>query len=278
MGVLFNKVDRSDLRVGDHVYSWRSGYTYAHHGIFVGDNDVIHFTRGLDQELGAGASLITSLASSSMPKQSLSCPRFPDSCVFQNGNNGVIRSCLDCFLEGGHVYRFEYGVSKAVLFAQARGGTCTLAQSDPPKTVVHRAEYLLQNGFGNYDIISKNCEDFAIYCKTGFIVKSNDSGSGQIAAMRAARFSFTSYRYTVMLADTVLLAAGPVGVAFMVVGVYSLKRYQADIGVRVDKAQVPVEYLAEYLESLIRNKPSESSKSQAKAEAEAPLTAQKTLN
>jgi hypothetical protein len=154
-----------------HILCFLESYT----GIFVGDNDVVHFTRGSGQELGAGASLINSFASSSIPKQHLSCPRSPDSCVFQNGNSGVIQSCLDCFLEGGPVYRFEYGVSKAVFLAQVRGGTCTLAQSDPPDIVIHRAMYLHQNGFGNYDLFSNNCEDFAIYCKTGYIVKRNAS-------------------------------------------------------------------------------------------------------
>jgi hypothetical protein len=115
----------------------------------------------------------------------------------------------------------------------------------------HHAKYLHQNGFGNYDIISNNCEDFAIYIKTRFIIKSNDSGSGQITTMGAAHFCFASYKYTTMLVDTFLLDFGPVGVAFMVVGVYSLRRYQIDIGVRVDKAKVPVEDLDEYLDSLI---------------------------
>lgn len=207
-------MERSDLRAGDHVYSWRAGYTYAHHGIYVGDNHVVHFTRGSDQEPGVGASLINSFVSSSIPKQHLSCTNPTGNCGFQNGNNGVIRSCLDCFVEGGDVHRFEYGVSVAVFFAQARGGTCTFAQSDPPETVIHRAEYLLQNGFANYDVISMNCEDFAIYCKTGFIVESHDSGSGQVAVLRAllraARYCLTSkYVYRVIfVADPVVVAFG----------------------------------------------------------------------
>ncbi|GAB2215784.1 hypothetical protein Droror1_Dr00020184, partial [Drosera rotundifolia] len=50
----------------------------------------------------------------------------------------------------------------------SKGGTCTIAQSDPSEMVIHRAMYLLQNGFVNYDVFENNCEDFAIYCKTEF--------------------------------------------------------------------------------------------------------------
>lgn len=32
MGVLSNKIDRDQLKPGDHIYSWRHAYIYAHHG------------------------------------------------------------------------------------------------------------------------------------------------------------------------------------------------------------------------------------------------------
>lgn len=32
MGVLSNKIEREQLKPGDHIYSWRSAYIYAHHG------------------------------------------------------------------------------------------------------------------------------------------------------------------------------------------------------------------------------------------------------
>jgi len=207
---------------------------------------VVHFTRGSGQELEAGASLINSFASSSIPKQHLSCPRYPDSCVIENGNSGVIQSCLDCFLDGGPVYRFEYGVSKTVFLAQVRGGTCTLQDSDPPDIVIYRAMYLHQNGFGNYNLFSNNCEDFAIYCKTGYIVERNTSGkSGQVAAWDGVRSaSRLAYDHRDMLSNSLCLA--------VMVGTYCLKRYTADIGVRVDKTKVPVEELAVHLDSSTR--------------------------
>jgi len=32
VGVLSNRVDRDDLKAGDHIYTWRAAYIYAHHG------------------------------------------------------------------------------------------------------------------------------------------------------------------------------------------------------------------------------------------------------
>lgn len=35
MGVFFNKIDKEQLKPGDHIYSWRQAYLYAHHGLTV---------------------------------------------------------------------------------------------------------------------------------------------------------------------------------------------------------------------------------------------------
>eukprot|EP01018_Ginkgo_biloba_P038078 Gb_07412 [translate_table: standard] len=144
MGLFPNKIDREDLKARDYIYSWRSTYIDAHHGIYVGGNKVVHFTQGSGQEVGTGT-FVDAFISSSMPPQN--CPRCPD-CGFQRENSGLVLSCLDCFLVEGPLYRFEYGASPVVFLAKAHGGTCTLANSSPP-TVIHRAMYLLQNGFGN---------------------------------------------------------------------------------------------------------------------------------
>jgi hypothetical protein len=103
-------------------------------------------------------------------------------------------SCLDCFLSGGELCRFEYAVSCAQFLAQARGGTCTIASSDATEDVLHHAFYLLENGFGPYNVFKNNCEDFAIYCKTGLLVTTKISlgGSGQTGSCSAAA-SFDSF-------------------------------------------------------------------------------------
>lgn len=260
MGLLSNKVDKSELSAGDHVYSWRKAYTYAHHGIYVGGNKVVHFTRGPDQELGTGT-ILDAFVPSSIRTQCLTCP----DCGFQRENSGVMLSCLDCFLAGGPLYRFEYGVRPAVFLAKARGGTCTLAESEPPESVIHRAMYLLQNGFGNYHIFQNNCEDFAMYCKTGLLaIERNGLGiSGQAASIIGAPLA------AILSSPFRLLLAGPVGVATVTAGVYCLSRYATDIGIRTDVAKVPVEDLAVNLGWSTSSQPSfaESSTTQVTTQA-----------
>ncbi|KAK3175455.1 hypothetical protein Dsin_033028 [Dipteronia sinensis] len=169
MGLLSNKIDRQELKLGDHIYCWRQIFIYAHHGIYVDDGKVIHFNQG-----PAGQENSNVIISSCLPDPKTTdvpCPQCGDhNSIFNNGT--VIISCIDCFLSGGELNRFEYGVSPAYFIAKVRGGTCTIATSDPPGAALHRANILLENGFGEYDVFKNNCEDFAIYCKTGLLVIS----------------------------------------------------------------------------------------------------------
>ncbi|XP_031280680.1 uncharacterized protein LOC116139150 [Pistacia vera] len=235
MGVLSNKIHGEDLKPGDHIYSWRQAYIYAHHGIYTGDGKVIHFTRGAGQEIGTGTFFDRIIFSSS--------PAHPsDNPCLQCGDysrlDGVIISCIDCFLAGGDLYLFEYGVSPALFLVKARGGTCTLATSDPPEDVLHRATFLLQNGFGVYHVFKKNCEDFAIYCKTGLLVNTSISMgcSGQAASLAAAVSAIVSspLRY---------LTTSFSGLAAVGYGIYCVNRLVSDLGVRRDVGKVPVESL-----------------------------------
>ncbi|KAL8540999.1 hypothetical protein ACS0TY_002329 [Phlomoides rotata] len=158
MGLFSNRVERNAIKPGDHIYTYRAVFAYSHHGIFVGGNKVAHFT----------LVEISSSSNSEVDSETEECPTFPD-CGFRQPNSGVVLSCLDCFLRKGSLYSFEYGVSPSLFIANVRGGTCSIAASDPAETVIHRAMYLLQNGFGNYNVFQNNCEDFALYCKTGLL-------------------------------------------------------------------------------------------------------------
>ncbi|XP_011097994.1 uncharacterized protein LOC105176787 [Sesamum indicum] len=235
VGVLSNKIQRDELKPGDHIYSWRHAYLYAHHGIYVGDGSVIHFTRGAGQEIGTGTVLDRFIFSSSPSSPSGSpCPR----CGDQSMAEGVISSCLECFLSGGDLYLFQYNVSPATFLAKARGGTCTLAKSDPPEDVLYRAEYLLENGFGGYNIFKNNCEDFAIYCKTGLLIFTTVSvgRSGQAASFLAAASAIVS-------SPLRFLTTGFAGLTAVGCGVYCISRVVSDIGVRRDVIKIPVERL-----------------------------------
>ncbi|KAK2640415.1 hypothetical protein Ddye_028210 [Dipteronia dyeriana] len=243
MGLLSNKIDRKELKPGDHIYCWRQAFIYAHHGIYVGSSLVIHFNQG-----PAGQEEGRLIISSSRPYPKISdvpCPQCGDhNSIFNNGT--VIMSCIDCFLSGCELNLFEYGVSRAYFLAKVCGGTCTLATSDPPEDGLHRANILLNYGFGDYDVFKNNCEDFAMYCKTGLLVitpSTRVGQSGQVAALEAtsgmvfSSLALLNYKFKgVTAVGSGVYAAGR--------GVYyCYSRLNSDIGVRRDVAKVAVEML-----------------------------------
>ena len=178
-------------------------------------------------------------------KSAVVCSSYPE-CGFRQPNSGVLRSCLDCFLGNGSLYRFTYGVSRSFFFAQVRGGTCSIAKSDPPEQVIHRALYLLQYGFGKYDVLSNNCEDFARYCKTGLQAADGKKTPGGQAA------SVLGGPWAAILSSPLKWVIGipnPVGVATVMAGsavwMYSMMKYANDFGVRNGVTKVAVEDLVE---------------------------------
>lgn len=181
MGFFSNKVESSEIVAGDHMYSWRTQvpYLYAHHGICIGEGLVIHFTAPPGKVSTALSSGFSSLNPAPVGPEK-TCPKHPR-CGSRKPGSGVAVSCLDCFLGKGSLYRFKYGASKFYIWCKF-AGTCTTAPSDPGNTVLHRANYLLENGFGQYHLVKNNCEDFALYCKTGICVTGDKVGrSAQIA-------------------------------------------------------------------------------------------------
>jgi hypothetical protein len=131
-------------------------------GIFVGENKVVHFTP--DRDLNSSTWISSD---SSFYNSTLTCSSYPE-CGFRQPNSGVVLSCVDCFLQNGSLYRFEYGVSPSVFLAHVRGGTCSTAKSDPPEAVIHRALYLLQSGFGNYDVFETTAKTLRFIAKLVF--------------------------------------------------------------------------------------------------------------
>ncbi|KAL9229014.1 hypothetical protein vseg_004532 [Gypsophila vaccaria] len=255
--VLSHKVKKEEIKLGDHIYTYRAGYTYSHHGIYVGGSRVIHFTPDHNCNLSTPSSSsfnFTSLASSSSSSFNFTslassssssfnytslCPF--DDCGFRLANYGVTLSCLDCFLGSGSPRLYQYGVSKIAFLVRVRGGTCTMAKSDPLETVIHRAIYCLsQIGFGKYDLVQNNCEDFALYCKTGLMDRCGSGSSGQTSS-----FFGTNVGVAVSI-PVAMLASTPVGAA-MSVGLHCWSRYKTyrnDIGVSKNVVEVPLEDLA----------------------------------
>nr|XP_043628684.1 protein LEAD-SENSITIVE 1-like [Erigeron canadensis] len=276
MDYLSHRLDPNEMKAGDHIYTWRTAYSYAHHGIYVGENKVVHFTAPENDKSGLGwnmpssysylsASCLTSLGpefphpkngendSSSLNLSSCSrclsltdqnlqasCLNFPD-CGFKLADSGVVISCLNCFTGTGNLYRYRYGVKKVEYFSKIRGGTCTIAQSDPPHEVIHRAMYLLQNNiFGGYHVVRNNCEDFALYCKTGRLIggRPTTGSSGQVNMVSNAPWKSI---ITSVLPKFVCNSSMGVVTVVAGTGLYYYNRYKTDIGVRDDVVKVEVE-------------------------------------
>ncbi|KAH9617218.1 hypothetical protein KSS87_017504 [Heliosperma pusillum] len=247
MGLVSHRVKKEDIRPGDHIYTWRALFTYSHHGIYVGGNKVVHFTDPAD----GGSKLSTSsTCSGSKSGHPSPCPTFRD-CGYRQPESGVVLSCLDCFLGEGSPRLFEYEVAE-FSFHIKRPGTCTTAQPDPPETVIHRATYLLQNGFGNYNMLRNNCEDFAIYCKTGLLDKIGLGRSGQVSSVIASVPIAVPFA---LVAKVIRNPVAAVGVA-VGAGLYCMSRHGIDIGVRSDVIKVPVEELPVYFSRRLPFKPS----------------------
>ncbi|EYU18127.1 hypothetical protein ABFS82_10G062400 [Erythranthe guttata] len=216
MGLLShrNRIKRSSLEVGDHIYAWRIAYIYSHHGIYIGDDTVIHFT-----------------------------------------THGVISSSVDEFLSFWEVgrsklRRYKYSSKCSSVVLKPRG-TCTTAASDDGATVVHRAKKLLEHGFGSYDLGKRNCENFAVYCKTGLRVANGGSGediaglSAQVASFTCKAVVGTAVGVPLILLAAIAATAGTEGIVVISVlasyavifgGVvyYCIRRCDKDIGMRDD--------------------------------------------
>ncbi|CAA7034933.1 unnamed protein product [Microthlaspi erraticum] len=221
MGVISNKVPRGDLKPGDHIYSWRAAHLYSHHGIFVSDEEVIHFTRPATKTEIVVGKIVSSSKDILSSSSSRPCCSRDHSRI-----NTVVSSCLNCFLNGGNLYRYEYNVKPAAFLAKTIGGTCTLATSDPPEVVISRARYLLRDGYGVYKLLKHNCETFALYCKTELVASKRTGQANSVGGTTWAGFGLAC-----------------IGLPLVGYCAYSYGRLMSDICMRKDVDKVPVERL-----------------------------------
>ncbi|KAK6932818.1 LRAT domain [Dillenia turbinata] len=154
------QVDAKSLKGGDHIYRDGQAGTYTHHGIYVGNDTVIHLTKtepGI-RERAKG--------SSASGKTKEACPK----CGYKEDlRRGVVETCVNCFLAGyKNLYMFKYGVTDEEYYRR-RVTTCHRKQSSPASEVINRANQFLKLGkkFGVYNLFNNNCEQFAVLCKLG---------------------------------------------------------------------------------------------------------------
>nr|XP_048336958.1 protein LEAD-SENSITIVE 1-like [Ziziphus jujuba var. spinosa] len=198
-------------------------------GIYAGasdsDGEVINLVRGGDHILPSSASSDTTITTGAAAGNE------PTKCR-------VEYCSLDSFLNGGELYLYKYGISLAFFIAKTQGGTCTLGSTDPPNSVLYRARKEL-NGFGAYNLFNNNCEDFAIYCKTGLRSRKtiiNLGRSGQIASFFGVFCAIIIFIFTFQ-------PSKPIGVAATVYFIYSISRFVADATHCVKAYQVGLKIL-----------------------------------
>ncbi|XVF42238.1 hypothetical protein PTKIN_Ptkin01aG0344700 [Pterospermum kingtungense] len=123
--------DQRKPKPGDHIYMTTSDGHYHYHGIYVGDDMVIHVLGPPYREIG--------------PSNCQKCRN-----KIKCNSDLIAKTCLDCFLDGRPLQFAEYGDTK------------------PANDVVETATDLLENhGFGGrHNMAAYNTEDFAYYCKS----------------------------------------------------------------------------------------------------------------
>ncbi|GLT97366.1 hypothetical protein SLE2022_149340 [Rubroshorea leprosula] len=198
-------------------------------GIYDGEGRVIQFT---NKAGGGSGTPIDSVISSSPASSATGKPC--DRCGYPSGLGGVVSSCIDCFVQDGDLCLFEYDVSTPYFLTRLRGGTCSTASSDSPKVVLCRARYLLENDFGDYSLFSINCEDFAIYCKTGQILK----GPNRIGQ---------TCLFSVLMAVPAFIIAPALVFASPLISMH-LSRLNTE-NLRLKQRKIRVEELSQYLSS-----------------------------
>ena len=118
----------------------------------------------------------------------------------------IIESDFHSFLGSDHPHWFiyKYGLSEEEFSGLPRG-TCTTRQSEDTTSVLQRAYEALREGFGQFNLVGCNCEDFAVYCKTG--QRSQTSGQ-YLSAMRriqaVRQAAATGYKNPIVYAGCVL--------------------------------------------------------------------------
>lgn len=231
MGLLIHRINKEGLKAGDHLYCWRAGFLYSDHGIYIGDDKVIHLSRSCSDGRGTLLNLLP-LEKSRLAQSRHSCP----TCT-QTQRDGIICSCLNGFVAGRALHRYEYGVNAAVFIVKVRGGTCTRAVSDSSDVVVHRAKYLLEHAPHSYKQFMNSSEQFAIYCKTGVAI----AGYGR-PVLKGQAASIPSFLLAAWLSAPLhLTKANGLCIAATLFGFYSSLRCILDITDNQDKEKVAVE-------------------------------------
>ena len=129
VGRYSHAIKPEELKAGDHIYVYR--FFYQHHGIYVDEEEVIHFSG----PKGSGSKSEAKISAVSLKE----------------------------FLKGDQVRLVAYNESRMKLL-----GTTHYEKSQPADRVISTAEMFLKYPelWPDYNVVNMNCEHFAYYCKT----------------------------------------------------------------------------------------------------------------
>lgn len=152
---------------GDHIYVYR--WLYTHHGIYIGNFEVVHFTFSC-QEGSCGKRWVGD-----------------KSCAM------VQATSLETFCGGSSPRLAVYGCSSR-LYKGLSGPTAYYATSEPANEVVGTATYYLHHPdeWGRYDVETNNCNHFAYYCKTGEMLQQGGESLTRKIPIVGFYYNYTS--------------------------------------------------------------------------------------
>ena len=183
-GGFTHKVDREELKAGDHIYGWFAGHTVSHHGLVVRTKE----ESLLDPSLMQPISPLEPIDVDAPPTAESN--RLPIHGCFADDDIWVIHFHVDFANHQGalderhiHLTTLSYFMSRekenislchygAAPLEQTikRAGTCQTEPSDAWYMTVLRAVSLLHVGHdepAKYSAIYRNCELFCCWCKLG---------------------------------------------------------------------------------------------------------------
>ena len=132
VGAFSHAIKPEELKAGDHIYVYRALGFFAHHGIYVDEEEVIHFSG----PKGSGSKSEAKISAVSLKE----------------------------FLYGSQVRLVAY----ESIDSYKRYGTAHYEKSQPTDRVISTAKLFLKYPelWLDYHFFHMNCENFAYYCKT----------------------------------------------------------------------------------------------------------------
>lgn len=155
-----NDSSEKKLRPGDIIGVSRT--FYEHYGVYVGNNDVIHFSSKIPSE--ENKIILTDINTFLKNEEDYFILVFPEKYnkpqkIFRK--KSVLPNSLKRFNYQGNIVSLLIGVYKSI----RRNKKMKDYKLYSPTETVRRAKRKL--GEKEYNIITNNCEHFAIWCKTG---------------------------------------------------------------------------------------------------------------